>query len=89
MDAMKKTSNSRVGSWAKVLKASSVAGTGGSKKAPGKKASATITPEQRFKMIEQTAYFRAEKHGFQVDPRANWLAAEAEVNALLAKKAKK
>ena len=41
--------------------------------------------EERFKMIEQAAYFRAEKHGFQVDPQANWVAAEKEVDAILAK----
>ena len=51
------------------------------KPAPAK----TISPEERFKMIEQAAYFRAEKHGFQVDPQANWIAAEKEVDAILAK----
>lgn len=45
----------------------------------------TVSPEERFKMIEQAAYFRAEKHGFQVDPQANWVAAEKEVDAILAK----
>ena len=44
-----------------------------------------MSAEERFKMIEQAAYFRAEKHGFQVDPQANWVAAEKEVDAILAK----
>ncbi|HBA85576.1 MAG TPA: hypothetical protein DCZ95_15950 [Verrucomicrobia bacterium] len=45
-----------------------------------------VTPEERQKMIEQAAYFRAEKLGWQVDPHANWVAAEAEVDAILAKR---
>jgi hypothetical protein len=32
-------------------------------------------------MIEQAAYFRAEKHGFQGDPADHWAAAEAEIDA--------
>ena len=45
-----------------------------------------VTPEERHKMVEQAAYFRAEKLGWQVDPHANWVAAEAEVDAILAKR---
>ena len=56
------------------------------KAAPAKSAPVkTVSAEERFKMIEQAAYFRAEKHGFQVDPQANWVAAEKEVDAILAK----
>ena len=51
-----------------------------------KKVVSAVTPEERRKMIEQAAYFRAEKHGWQVDPQANWVAAEAEVDAILAKR---
>ncbi len=51
-----------------------------------KKAVKKVTPEERQKMIEQAAYFRAEKLGWQVDPHANWVAAEAEVDAILAGK---
>lgn len=52
-------------------------------------AAASVTPEERMKMIEQAAYFRAEKSGFTGDPHAHWVAAEAEVDALLKGKAKK
>ena len=43
-------------------------------------------PEQRAAMIAESAYYRAEKRGF--DPgheTEDWLAAEAEVDALLLK----
>ncbi|MCB1596537.1 MAG: DUF2934 domain-containing protein [Gammaproteobacteria bacterium] len=43
-----------------------------------------ISPEERFQMISEAAYFRAEQRGFLVgDDLADWLAAEAEVDALL------
>ena len=35
-------------------------------------------------MIQEAAYFRAEKEGFNGDPWKCWLVAEAEVDALLA-----
>ena len=42
------------------------------------------SPEQRCEMIEQAAYFRAEKRGFQGgDPVADWLLAETQIDALL------
>ena len=57
------------------------------KKAPAKKCCA-VTPEERFKLIEQEAYFKAEKAGFQGDQHGFWVAAEAEIDARL-KKCKK
>jgi hypothetical protein len=39
-----------------------------------------ISPEQRYKMIEQAAYFIAERHGFNGDSAYFWSLAEAEVN---------
>ena len=39
-----------------------------------------ITREQRRRMIAEAAYFRAQKRGFGVDPVADWIEAEAEVN---------
>lgn len=43
-----------------------------------------ISPEERFQMISEAAYFRAELRGFMVgDELADWLAAETEVDALL------
>ena|SRR5690348_15108825 len=47
--------------------------------------SADVTAEQRRQMIAETAYFRAQRRSFaQGDPVADWLAAEAEVDAMLA-----
>lgn len=40
----------------------------------------SITPEQRYKMIEETAYFIAERHGFSGDSAYFWSLAEADVN---------
>lgn len=42
-----------------------------------------VTPEERQKMIELAAYFRAEKAGFTGDPHEHWVAAEKEVDAML------
>jgi hypothetical protein len=92
MDTTKKTNSPKKKSSAKVLKASAVAGAPQMKKstAPAaRKPASTVTPEQRMKMVQEAAYYRAEKHGFKVDPQANWLAAEAEVDAILARKARK
>lgn len=51
---------------------------------PARKSTATYDREQ---MIAQAAYLRAEKRGFQGgDPVADWLEAEAEVDALIAKR---
>lgn len=77
----------------KVNKASAVATAAAEPRAraTAKKAAKApaVSPEERHKMIEQAAYFRAEKFGWQVDPHENWVAAEKEVEAILAKKAKK
>ena len=40
--------------------------------------------EQRFRWIQEAAYFRAEKAGFNCDQSECWLAAEAEIDARLA-----
>jgi Protein of unknown function (DUF2934) len=43
-------------------------------------------PEQRVALIAEAAYFRAERRGFAPGHEAeDWLAAEAEVDALLLK----
>ena len=66
------------------------------KKAAGRKQSAPrrsskkaapkgpISPEERYRMIQEAAYFRAEKEGFDCDPWKCWLVAEAEIDAQLA-----
>ncbi|MDP2828959.1 MAG: DUF2934 domain-containing protein [Sulfuricellaceae bacterium] len=60
--------------------------------APAKKAAApkkaaakmTVTLEQRYKMICDAAYFKAEKRGFSPENETqDWLDAEAEINKLL------
>ena len=46
--------------------------------------SISASPEQRCQMIEQAAYFRAEKRGFRGgDPVSDWLLAETQIDALL------
>ncbi len=40
-----------------------------------------VTPEQRYKMIEEAAYYIAERHGFNGDSAYFWSLAEAEINA--------
>ena len=56
------------------------------KKAPTKKkAVKTISAQERYHMIDEAAYYRAEKTGFQVDPHENWIAAEQEIDELLSK----
>lgn len=58
-------------------------------KKPGAKAAkgngqATLTPEQRFQMICDAAYFRAERRGFVGgNTHEDWLAAEAEIDAMI------
>lgn len=47
-------------------------------KAAGK--SSGITPEQRYRMIEEAAYYRAEHRAFAGgDPIQDWVQAEAEI----------
>ena len=46
---------------------------------------AAISAEMRRKMIADAAYFRAERHGSASDDVAHWLAAEAEIDAMLKK----
>ncbi|MFH0908719.1 MAG: DUF2934 domain-containing protein [bacterium] len=46
----------------------------------------TITQADRQRLIEQAAYFRAEKQGFQGNAQDHFNAAMAEIDADLAKK---
>jgi hypothetical protein len=48
-------------------------------------AAKTITSEERKRRIEQAAYYLAEKRGFQGDAQEDWIAAEAQIDAQLAK----
>lgn len=40
-----------------------------------------ISPEERYKMIQEAAYYIAERHGFNGDSAYFWSQAEAEINA--------
>jgi Protein of unknown function (DUF2934) len=49
----------------------------------------SISPEQRYQMIAEAAYFRAEKRGFiGGDMAQDWLEAEAEIDDILKKQSK-
>jgi len=62
------------------------ASNGKTRKSAGK----TVTPEGRWKMIAEAAFFRAEQRGFEPGGEiADWLAAEMEVDALLMGKSRK
>lgn len=55
------------------------AGNGGASKV-------RVTPEQRYRMIAEAAYYQAEKRGFVGgDCAQDWLDAEAEIDSLLGK----
>lgn len=44
----------------------------------------SVTPEQRYQMITEAAYFCAEKRGFVGgDPALDWLEAEAEIDRMI------
>lgn len=46
-----------------------------------------ISPEQRQELIAKTAYYLAEKRGFEGgDPAVDWFEAEAQVDAILAQR---
>jgi hypothetical protein len=57
------------------------------KKTAGKSSTATrhISAAERHQMIAEAAYLRGEAQGFLSDQQDDWLLAEAEVDALLAK----
>jgi hypothetical protein len=61
--------------------ATAAAGSAGK---PRKKAGArAVTPEQRYRMIQDAAYFIAERNGFVGDNHAYWLQAEQAIDAEL------
>jgi hypothetical protein len=45
-----------------------------------------VSPEQRYRMVQDAAYYIAEKHGFTGDNHGFWLQAEQEIDAQLAGK---
>lgn len=53
------------------------------KRATAPAGKSSLTPEQRYMMVAEAAYYRAERQGFLGDPAQDWVAAEAEIAALL------
>ena len=58
----------------KVTKSAAVEKSATASKAP-------INPEERYKMIQEAAYYIAERHGFNGDSAYFWSQAEAEINS--------
>ncbi len=46
----------------------------------------SFTAQERYRMIAEAAYYRAERSGFMGDPVRDWIEAEREINAMLGKK---
>ena len=74
-------------------KAKTVVTERGTKPSPAENAttdperSGEVTPEERWNMIAEAAYYIAEKRGFSDGhPAEDWRQAEAEIDAMLAKK---
>ncbi len=57
--------------------------------APAPRKTESVTPEQRFKMIQDAAYYMAEKDGFHGGSMDYWMAAEFEIEEKLSGKGKK
>jgi outer membrane biosynthesis protein TonB len=54
--------------------------------AAAKKTSSGISPEQRYHMIQEAAYFIAEKNGFAGAAMDYWITAEAQISKMLTRK---
>ncbi|HKB58613.1 MAG TPA: DUF2934 domain-containing protein [Gallionellaceae bacterium] len=50
------------------------------------RAKGSISPEQRYRMTQEAAYFLAEKSGFAGNAADYWIRAEAQLSILLAAK---
>jgi len=54
------------------------------KKPAAKAAKATVlSDEQRYRMVAEAAYYRAEKNQFKSDPLRDWIDAENDISKLL------
>ena len=42
-----------------------------------------VTPEERWRMVAEAAYYRAESNHFKSDPLRDWIEAEQDIAALL------
>jgi hypothetical protein len=45
-----------------------------------------LSDEQRYRMVAEAAYYRAEKNQFKSDPLRDWIDAENDISALLSAK---
>ncbi|MEK6663594.1 MAG: DUF2934 domain-containing protein [Pseudomonadota bacterium] len=80
----KPAAKSAVGVKANGDKAPAAKSTPVKKKASKGNGATPITPEQRYRMICDAAYYRAERRGFiGGNPAEDWTAAEAEIDGLL------
>ncbi len=74
---------------AKTVTSAAKKSTVAAKKPAAKRASSAkpvFTPEQRYLMVAEAAYYRSERQGFMGDPVQNWVEAEAEIEALFSGK---
>ena len=74
---------------AKTVTSAAKKSTEAAKKPAAKRASSSksvFTPEQRYLMVAEAAYYRSERQGFMGDPVQNWVEAEAEIEALFSGK---
>ena len=69
---------------AKPVSATAAKKTTATKSSVSSKKKMEVSPEQRYMMIAEAAYYRAEKRGFVGGNSAqDWVEAEAEINQLL------
>jgi hypothetical protein len=81
-------SNAQPSKSASPAKAAAAKPTAPAPKAPAPKATKAtqVSAEERWRMIAEAAYFRAEKRGFSGgDPADDWVQAEKQIDALLKK----
>jgi hypothetical protein len=65
-------------------KTAATAGTGTKASAKMATKASEVTPEQRYRMVQDAAYYIAERNGFVGDNHAYWLEAEQAIDAQLA-----
>ena len=66
--------------------AKKAAATARTSRTAAKKDNGVLNPEKRYRMVEEAAYYIAEKSGFMGDQNVYWLEAEKKVHDMLAKK---
>lgn len=78
--AVKKAAVSATKPAVKKAAASETAAKKAAPKAPEKKAESVDSNQQRYEMIQNAAYYIAERNGFVGEPHAFWAEAEAQIN---------